>query len=67
MTKYYEILKDFDPNTNAREIIKNAIEKFKKSPSMYWANRLSQYGIEVDFDCYQDTFITQSDFNHITN
>lgn len=67
MTNYYSILKDFDPNTNAREIIKYALEKFKKTPSMYWANRLSQYGIEVDFDGYQDTWVDSTDFNHITN
>jgi hypothetical protein len=63
--KYYEILKDFDPNTNAREIIKNVIEKFKKSPSMYWANRLGEYGIEVDFDNYDSVFVGESDFNHV--
>lgn len=68
MTKntYWEVLKDFPPSTvnSSREIIKYALEKFKKTPSMYWANRLGQYGIEVDFDGYQDVFITKEDFNH---
>ena len=71
-----EVLKEYPPSyiNNSREIIREiwkkkeyAIKKFKSSPSMYWANRLSQYGIEVDFDGYQDTWIDASDFNHITN
>lgn len=75
MTKntYWEVLKDFPPSyiNNSREIVRDILEKrdyaikrFKGSPSMYWANRLSQYGIEVDFDGYQDVFITKEDFNH---
>jgi hypothetical protein len=52
--KYWDILKNYDSNTNAREIIKNAIEKFKKTPSMYWARRLEEYGIDVDFNNYDN-------------
>ncbi len=37
MTNYYKILKDFDPNTNAREIIKNWIEKYNKTKNAYFA------------------------------
>ena len=35
--KYYEILKDFDPNTNARSIILNWIEKYKSTKNPYFA------------------------------
>lgn len=61
---YWNILKDFDPDTNAREIIKYALEKFKKTPSMYWAKRLEEYGIDVDFETYDSVFVTASDFNN---
>lgn len=61
---YWNILKDFDPNTNAREIIKYALEKFKKTPSMYWAKRLEEYGVDVDFETYDSVFVTASDFNN---
>lgn len=60
---YWKILKDFDPDTNAREIIKYALDKFKKTPSMYWANKLEQYGVMVDFDNYDNNFLTTEDFN----
>ncbi len=61
---YWNILKDFDPDTNAREIIKYALEKFKKTPSMYWAKRLEEYGVDVDFETYDNVFVTASDFNN---
>jgi len=32
--KYYEILKDFDPNTNARDIVMFYINKFKKKTNI---------------------------------
>jgi hypothetical protein len=65
--KYYEILKDFDPNTNARDIVMFYINKFKKTPSPYWANQLSAFGVEVDYDPYDCVFVTEADFNHVTN
>lgn len=63
MNKYYDILKGFDPNTSAREIIRHALDRFRKSPSMYWAQRLEEYGVQVDFDNYQDCFLEEADFN----
>jgi hypothetical protein len=70
---YWKILKDYPPShvNNSREIIREkleqrdrAIEKFKKTPSMYWAKRLEEYGIDVDFETYDSVFVTASDFNN---
>ena len=46
-----EILKDFPPSSqnNARSIIKEKLERFKKFPSERLAQELESYGIAVDF------------------
>lgn len=63
---YWNILKEFPPSTvnSSREIIKYALDKFKKTPSMYWAKRLEEYGVDVDFETYDSVFVTASDFNN---
>lgn len=56
MTKYWNILKNFDsPNVNnSRDIVKYYIEKFKKTPCMYWASQLEAIGVDVDFNNYDN-------------
>lgn len=66
---YWNILKDYPPSyvNNSREIVKYYLEKFKKSPSMYWANKLESLGVIVDFDNNNDCFLTEEDFNKQNN
>lgn len=47
-----KVLKNFPPSSqnNAREIVKGIVLKFKKSPNTYWAKRLEEVGVDVDFN-----------------
>lgn len=66
---YWNILKDYPSSytNNSREIIKYYLDKFKKSPSMYWANKLESVGVIVDFDNNDNNFLSAEDFNKQNN